>query len=82
MAMRAPILTRRSRAAPDFIMAYLGKAWLLALANDPTLLPETRDLVETARRLPASEHEAGHLAALSQLVEGARAGQSPCSTGT
>jgi tetratricopeptide (TPR) repeat protein len=61
-------------ATPDFVMAYLGKAWLLALANDPVLLPEARDLVETARRLPASERETGHLAALSQLVAGARAG--------
>jgi len=42
-------------AAPDFVMAYLAKAWLLALANDPVLLPTARDLVETARRLPASE---------------------------
>jgi tetratricopeptide (TPR) repeat protein len=61
-------------AAADFVMAYLGKAWLLALANDPALLPAARDLVETARRLPASEREVGHLAALSQSVAGARAG--------
>jgi hypothetical protein len=26
------------QAAPDFAMAYLGKAWVFALANDPGLL--------------------------------------------
>jgi tetratricopeptide (TPR) repeat protein len=60
-------------AAPDFAMAHLGKAWVLALANDPGLLARAAPLVETTRRLASNEREQAHLAALSHLVEGARA---------
>lgn len=60
-------------AAPDFAMAHLGKAWVLALANDPGLMTQARALVETARPLPLNDREQAHLAALSHLVGGARA---------
>ena len=60
-------------AAPDFVMAYLGQAWVLALANDPVLITRARALVDTARPLAMNERERAHLAALSHLVEGARA---------
>ena len=60
-------------AAPDFAMAYLGKAWVLGLANDPGLMTQATALVETARPLRLNEREQAHLAALSHLVEGARA---------
>ncbi len=60
-------------AAPDFAMAYLGKAWVLGLANDPGLMTQAAALVETARPLRLNEREQAHLAALSHLVEGARA---------
>ena len=60
-------------AAPDFAMAHLGKAWVLALANDPGLLTQAGMLVETARSLSLNEREQAHLAALSHLVQGARA---------
>ena len=60
-------------AAPDFVMAHLGKAWLLTMANDPALLLQAQSLVETARTLALNEREAAHLAALSHLVQGARA---------
>jgi len=60
-------------AAPGFAMAYLGKAWVFALANDPGLTTEARDLLETARPLTLNEREQAHLAALSHLVQGARA---------
>ena len=60
-------------AAPGFAMAYLGKAWVFALANDPGLMVEAKALVETARSLTVNEREQAHLAALSQLVQGARA---------
>ncbi len=60
-------------AAPSFVMAYLGKAWVFALANDPGLMSEARALVETARSFSANKREQAHLAALSLLVEGARA---------
>ena len=60
-------------AAPDFVMAHLGKAWIFALANDPAMRPLAASLVETARALPMNEREAGHLAALDHLCRGARA---------
>ncbi len=61
------------KAAPDCAMAHLGKAWALALANDPSLIAEAENLVETARPLRLNEREEGHLAALAHLIEGSRA---------
>jgi tetratricopeptide (TPR) repeat protein len=61
------------QATPDCAMAHLGKAWVFALANDPGLMTEARALVETARPLPLNEREQAHLAALTHLVQGARA---------
>jgi len=60
-------------AAPDFAMATLGKAWVFAIANDPGLMTKAAALVETARGLSLNEREQAHLAALSQVVQGARA---------
>ena len=60
-------------AAPDFAMAYMGRAWVFAVANDPGLLTGASTLVETARRMRLNEREQAHLAALSHLVQGARA---------
>ena len=62
-----------SQAAPDFAMAYLGKAWVFAVANDPGLLTRAKSLVETARALTLNEREQTHFAALSHLVQGSRA---------
>ncbi len=59
--------------APDFVMAYLGHAWVLALANDPGLMLRARALVDTVRPLPMNERERAHLAALSHVIESARA---------
>ncbi len=59
-------------AAPDFAMAYLGPAWVFAVANDPGLLAQAGALVEDVRPLRLNEREAAHLAALSHLVRGAR----------
>ena len=61
------------QAAPDFAMAYLGKAKVFALANDPGLMTQAEALVETARPLRLNEREQAHLAALSHLVQGSRA---------
>jgi hypothetical protein len=60
-------------AAPDFAMAHLGKAWVFAIANDPGLMTKAAALVDTARGLKLNEREMAHLAALSCLVQGARA---------
>jgi tetratricopeptide (TPR) repeat protein len=61
------------QAAPDFAMAHLAKAWVLAVANDPGLLAQAKALVDTARSQALNEREQAHLAALSHLVQGARA---------
>ena len=60
-------------AAPDFAMAHLGKAWMFMVANDPVLRTQAAALVETARPLPLNEREQAHLAALTHLMQGARA---------
>jgi len=59
-------------AAPDFPMAYLGKAWVFTVANDPGLRTRAAALVEAARPLPLNEREQAHLAALSLLCQGSR----------
>ena len=59
-------------SAPEFAMAYLGKAWVFALANDPGLLTQAKALVETVQPLTLNEREQAHLAALSRLVQSAR----------
>jgi tetratricopeptide (TPR) repeat protein len=59
-------------AAPDFPMAYLGKAWVFTVANDPGLRTRAAALVEAARPLPLNEREQAHLAALSLLCRGSR----------
>ena len=59
--------------APDFAMAHLGKAWVFAIANDPGLMAKAAAIVETAHGLALNEREAAHVAALSQVVRGARA---------
>jgi tetratricopeptide (TPR) repeat protein len=61
------------QAASDFAMANLGKAWVLAIANDPGLLTQAKVLVDSARTLALNEREQAHFAALSHLVRGARA---------
>src|SRR5438874_3650837 len=67
------LFEKARETAPDFAMAVLGKAWVFAIANDPGLMTKAAALVETARGLTLNEREQAHLAALSQVVQGARA---------
>jgi tetratricopeptide (TPR) repeat protein len=67
------LLDAAREAAPDFVMAHLLKAWMFTAANDPGLLLQARELVETVRTLKLNEREAAHLDALSHQVQGARA---------
>jgi tetratricopeptide (TPR) repeat protein len=60
------------QAAPEFAMAHLGKAWVLALANDPGLLTQAKLVVAAVRPLNLNEREQAHGTALSHLTEGAR----------
>ena len=59
--------------SPDCVMAHLGKAWLLTMANDPALLVQAKALIETARPLPKNAREEAHFAAVSHQADGARA---------
>jgi tetratricopeptide (TPR) repeat protein len=60
-------------AAPSFVMAHLGKAWVLSLASDPILAQEALLVIDGAQELPRNERESAHLAALSHAVAGHRA---------
>ena len=60
-------------AAPEFVMAYLGKAWPLSLANDPIMAVSATGLLDKVHDLAMNERERAHLAALSQAVIGHRA---------
>ena len=57
-------------AAPDCAMAELGKAWLLAMSNDPAGVMTARTAVERIRSLPMNERERTHLAALAYAAAG------------
>ncbi len=70
----APALFDAAReASPDFVMAHLAKAWMFALANDPTVLVQARSLVQQAASLSMNERERGHVTALQHVLAGARA---------
>ena len=42
-------------AAPNFVMAHLGKAWVLSLASDPILAQEAKRLLEGAAALARNQ---------------------------
>jgi hypothetical protein len=58
-------------AAPGFVMAKLGKAWLLVFARDPSFTPHARAVLEAAATMTMNEREQVHFAALQQAVTGA-----------
>ena len=66
------LFERAYKDAGDFAMAYLGRAWVFTVANDPVLRLQAETLLQTARQLPLNEREAVHVAALSHLCQGAR----------
>ena len=61
------------KASPELVMACLGKAWPLALANDPQLAVAANAVLDRARKLRMNDRERTHLAALSHAVMGQRA---------
>src|SRR5262245_11549987 len=61
------------KISPEFVMAYLGRAWPLVLANDPLMAASACAVLDTARTLPMNDRERAHLAALSHAVKGHRA---------
>ena len=58
------------RDEPGFVMAHALQAWLYLLGTEPAGIPVARQTIERALKLPATERERGHLAALSHLSEG------------
>ena len=63
-------LDAAGKAAPDFAMARLGKAWIQALSNDPATVIAARGALEEASALPLGERERAHLASLGEAVAG------------
>jgi hypothetical protein len=59
-------------ASPDFAMAHLAKAWLFALANDPSVLDNARPLVQAAAGLTMNDRERAHHGALEQVLRRVR----------
>jgi len=62
---------------PDFVMAYVLKAYLHLLGTEPAGIVVARDCLAATTRLSANARERGHLEAVAQLVDGQwrRAGQ-------
>ena len=61
------------KASPALVMAYLGKAWPLVLANDPVLAVSARPLLNAACEMRMNDRERAHLAALTHAAIGHRA---------
>jgi tetratricopeptide (TPR) repeat protein len=64
------LIDRAIEAAPDFAMARLFKAHLLAVATEPQANAEARTLIAKTRSMRLNEREAGHVAALGLILEG------------
>jgi tetratricopeptide (TPR) repeat protein len=62
-----------AKASPELVMAHLGKAWPLVLANDPLMAIPARALLNVARELRMNDRERAHLAALTHAAIGHRA---------
>jgi hypothetical protein len=57
-------------AAPDFVLAHIGRAWLFALATDPGALAMARTLADAVRGLTMNPREASLFAALDMTIQG------------
>ena len=64
------LLDKAVEAAPDFTMAHVLKAHLLAVATEPEATAEARAIVSRTKKMAASEREASHIAALSLVLDG------------
>jgi hypothetical protein len=63
-------LDRAVTDSPRFVMGHALRAWLYLLGTEPAGVPVARQALATARALPATARERGHLAAITHLVEG------------
>lgn len=64
------LLDRAIEAAPEFVMAYLLKGHLYALATEPEASAEAQRLLDRASSLPCNEREQSHCAALGRILAG------------
>ncbi len=55
-------------SAPEFAMAYVFKAYLLAVATEPEATAEAITIVERAKALGLNDRERSHIAALDHLL--------------
>lgn len=67
------LFDKAAKAAPHFVMAHLGKAWVLALANDPQFAAKARPLLARVADVAMNERERAHLAAIGHAIDGHRA---------
>lgn len=63
-----PLLEAALREAPEFVMALVLQAWLLACSRDPRRVRAAAPVLDRLRRLPANARERGHIAALQALL--------------
>lgn len=63
-------LERAIRAAPQFAMAHILKAYLYAVTTEPAAALEAQKVVVRARALALNERESSHIAVLTQLLAG------------
>lgn len=63
-----PLLDTALREAPDFVMAHVMRAWLLACSRDPRRVRAAVPVLERLHCLPANAWERGHIAALQALL--------------
>lgn len=64
------LLNQAIETAPEFAMAHILKAHLLALATEPGATQSARNIVARAKSLSLSEREASHLSALDKVLAG------------
>ena len=65
-----PYLEQAVAEAPTFVMAQLLQVYLYATATQPDAMQAGRAILESASKLPMSEMEMSHVAALRLLVAG------------
>ena len=63
-----PLLDTALREAPEFVMAHVLQAYLLACSRDPRRVRAAGPLLQRLHRLPANAWERGHIAALHTLL--------------
>ena len=64
------LLNQAIRTAPEFAMAHILKAHLLALATEPDATQSARNIVAKVKSLSLSEREASHVSALEKMLAG------------